>query len=141
MTRVAAFAVLVAASCKIEPEVGRLERTCEAETQYERPAGFDGAGPDPRCSSTGPTVENDCDRCENENCCITRFACYDDTVCRCADQAFDECLDDAARQDAASFEAAADQCAADFASSGQVARARLECRESACSTECKASRP
>jgi hypothetical protein len=139
MTR-AAFLVVLSVSCGLEPEVGSLVRTCSIETKYERPAGFDGTGPDPRCTSTGATVENECDRCENEKCCAFRFGCYDDMVCRCADQAFDACLDGAAAEDAASVEAAAEKCAADFAASDAAAKARLDCRESACSTECKASR-
>jgi hypothetical protein len=138
MTRIALFLATIAA-CRLEPAVGQLERTCAADTRYDRPPGYDGTGPDPRCQSTGPTVENECDRCENEKCCAARFGCYDDTVCRCADQAFDECLEDAADQDAESFADVAAKCAADFESTGAAAKKRLECREQVCSTECRAS--
>jgi hypothetical protein len=142
MARLVVFVVVCAGvcTCALEPEVGRFERMCVADSRYDRPAGFDGIGPDPRCSSTGPTVENECDRCENEQCCAPRFGCYDDTVCRCADQSFDACLDAAAAEDAASSDAAAAKCAADFEATGAPAKARLECRTRACSTECQASR-
>jgi hypothetical protein len=139
MTRGAALVTALSCmlSCTLEPEVGRLERACVADNRYDRPAGFDGTGPDPRCGSTGPTVENDCDRCENEHCCQERFGCYDDTVCRCSDQTFDACLDVAASDDAASSEAATSKCAADFEATGTAAEARLACRERACKTECQ----
>jgi hypothetical protein len=136
-----ALLVVMAAGCSLQPEVGQLVRGCTIESEYERPSAYDGKGPDPRCASTGPTVANECDRCENENCCAERFGCYDDSTCRCADQAFDACLDSAAQEDATSPEAAAERCAADFAASGPAAKARLDCREAACSTECKATRP
>jgi hypothetical protein len=134
-----AFALLAfAPACALEPEVGRLERACVADPRYDRPGDFDGTGSDPRCQSSGPTVENDCDRCENERCCAERFGCYDDTVCRCADQAFDACLDRA--DDDASSESARATCTADFRASGAAAETRLDCRERACKTECSAAR-
>jgi hypothetical protein len=137
--RLAVLTALTSVACRLEPAVGELRRTCAVDSRYDRPPGFDGTGPDPRCQSSGPTVENECDRCENERCCASRFGCYDDTVCRCADQTFDECLDSAAEQDAAPFETLAAKCAADFEATGAAAKARLECRERACATECKAS--
>jgi hypothetical protein len=139
MTRVLVLASLLAA-CGLEPEVGRFERTCAADTRYDPPAGYDAAGPDPRCAPNAATADDDCDRCENENCCATRFGCYDDTVCRCADQAFDECLDNAAEQDGAAFELAQSKCASNFAATGAAAKARVECRERSCATLCRTSR-
>jgi hypothetical protein len=143
MTRFVLTIVVVGwgvAACRLAPEVGPLLRACETESQYDRPPGFDGTGPDPRCAPSGPTVENECDRCENERCCAQRFGCYDDAVCRCADREFDECLDRAAGEDAASSEEAAARCAADFEASGAAAKTRIECRERACSAECGAPR-
>jgi len=141
MTRSVPRAVVAAwlgVACGLEPEVGEFERMCAADSRYDRPPDVDQTGPDPRCSATGPTVENECDRCENEHCCAPRFGCYDDTVCRCADQTFDTCLDQAKEQDATAFETTAARCAADFESTGTAAKVRLECRERACRTECQA---
>jgi hypothetical protein len=123
------------AACNLDPEVGPLERACATNSEYDRPDGFDGTGADPRCSSSA-TAQNDCDRCENAKCCAERFGCYDDTVCRCADQAFDECLDHAAESDAAVGQATVDKCIADFEATGAAARARLECRKRECRTAC-----
>lgn len=99
---------------------------------------------DPRCQPDSGYVGGACDACENTYCCATRFACYDDPACACADVALDACLSalttdsgahvwaDGGRTDAASATPAPGsgsvaQCWAQFAATDSIAQGRVDC--------------
>ena len=87
-----------------------------------------GDGRDQRCI-VETYVDNECDRCENDACCATRFACYDDMKCFMANRDFDACLADAGTGSAACWDA--------FAASTVVAAARRDCQRKSCKTQCE----
>jgi hypothetical protein len=74
--------------------------------------------------------------CEDTHCCGTRFGCYDDDACACADEKFDGCLENIADPTSEQGVAATAQCWADFSTSGAGAKARVDCQREFCKQEC-----
>jgi hypothetical protein len=151
-----------AACTALDPEVGPLRGTCPGGSTYENeyPGSAGAAGEeDPRCLDPA-TADNECAACENRNCCATRFGCYDDTACGCADIEFDECLEATEEVGATDGKAPGERdggesdggesggesdggsatakaaCWAEFAASGPTAAARVECQRAHCQKEC-----
>jgi hypothetical protein len=124
------------ASCSfIEPEVGKFRGSCQgAGGEYARPDGYSPGQPDPRC--TPDDDDGACEVCEDTHCCGTRFGCYDEDGCACADQEFDECLEDIADPTTEEGVAATAHCWAEFSASGAKAKARVDCQREFCKDEC-----
>lgn len=124
-------------ACAIVPDVGKFRGTCHGPSgEYARPDGYSPGEPDPRCL---PDEDDDgCAVCEDAHCCGARFGCYDDVACSCADEEFDECLEEVGK-DGVSAEEAAPRiaaCWAEFSASGKLAKARVDCQREFCAMEC-----
>ena len=128
VTSILCFAPLAVAACTaLDPEVGAFRGNCTGESEYGPPTGVTGDGYS-RCAPGSGTAHDACGECENANCCGPRFACYDDQICLCADQALDECLEDG--DDPAS------DCYEAFLASGKKAKDRVACLRAACAEAC-----
>jgi len=131
----AAFVSCFASCSFIEPEVGKFRGSCKGSGgDYERPDGYGPGEPDPRCTPDGD--DGACEICEDTHCCGTRFGCYDDGACACADEEFDECLEDIVDPSTEEGAAATAHCWAEFSASGPGAKARVDCQNEFCKAEC-----
>jgi hypothetical protein len=133
-----AVALLISSfsSCSfIEPEVGKFRGSCKGSTgEYARPDAYAPGQPDPRCTPDGD--DDACAVCEDTHCCATRFGCYDDDRCACADEEFDACLEEIADPTSAGGVAATAHCWAEFSASVPGAKARVDCQREFCKDEC-----
>ncbi|HMI89655.1 MAG TPA: hypothetical protein VK550_36530 [Polyangiaceae bacterium] len=124
------------ASCSyIEPQVGKFRGSCkESGGAYARPDAYAPGQPDPRCT---PDEDDDaCAICEDTHCCGTRYGCYDDDGCSCADEEFDECLEHIADPSSEEGVAATAHCWEEFSASGTGAKWRVDCQREFCQEEC-----
>ena len=137
------LAVSSAACTAFEPEVGPRQQSAVTAAPAATAAGGYGPRPDagadagdPRCLADGGYQQGPCDACENENCCATRFGCYDDATCNAANTAFDPCI--AAAVDAYNQPdpVAVKKCWDTFAASGAAGTARVDCQRAKCRTIC-----
>jgi hypothetical protein len=130
------------ASCSfVKPEVGKFRGSCTAGGSpgggsggY---AGYDAGAPgdpDPRC--TPAESDEPCAICEDTHCCGTRFGCYDDSACACADEEFDGCLEEIADPTSEEGVAATTHCWDTFSGSDARAKARVACQREFCKDEC-----
>jgi hypothetical protein len=124
------------ASCSlIKPEVGKFRGSCKGGGgAYARPDAYSPGEPDPRC--TPDEGDEACTVCEDTHCCGTRFGCYDDDACSCADQEFDGCLENIADPTSEEGAAATAHCWEEFSASSAHARARVDCQREFCKNEC-----
>jgi hypothetical protein len=135
----AAFLAPCFASCSfITPEVGNFRGSCKGGSGgYAGYAGYDAGAPgdpDPRCIPA--ETDDACAICEDTHCCGTRFGCYDDAACSCADQEFDECLEEIADPQTEDGTAATAHCWEEFTRSNARAQARVDCQRGFCKEEC-----
>jgi hypothetical protein len=132
----AAFFTPCFASCSfITPEVGNFRGSCKGGSGGY--AGYDAGtprDPDPRC--TPAETDDACAICEDTHCCGTRFGCYDDDACSCADQEFDECLEEIADPTSEEGMGATAHCWEAFSASDAHAKARVDCQREFCKDEC-----
>jgi hypothetical protein len=132
---VALFASCFASCSFVEPEVGKFRGACKGSGgEYARPDAYSPGQPDPRC--TPAEGAEPCEVCEDTHCCGTRFGCYDNDGCECADEAFDECLDGIADPTTEEGVAATARCWAAFSSSSATAKGRVDCQREFCKDEC-----
>jgi hypothetical protein len=135
---------ILAAACTVfEPEVGPRQQSAVTAAPAATDVGGYGPKPDAggdggdlRCLADGGYQDNACDACENENCCTTRFGCYDDTTCNAANTAFDPCITAAVDPYGQPDPVAAKKCWDTFAASGPPAAARVDCQRAKCRTIC-----
>jgi hypothetical protein len=132
-----ALASLPLAACSVaDPRFGASQVDCGlavASTGQTGPGNY-GATQRQRTPTCELVVDNPCDVCESTHCCATRSACYGDPSCACADQALDECLDDA--ETSTDEHAASAACWNTFADRGIAESARVACQRAWCQTEC-----
>ena len=133
---------LVSACSFFEPEVGaRQQNASTAAPASTDPSGYgpapdSGDGIDHRCLPDGGYQDNACDACENQGCCATRFACYDDQTCYAANTAFDPCITAAVDMSGKPDPVAVKKCWDTFAASGPAAAARVACQRAKCQMVC-----
>lgn len=90
-------------------------------------------------------ASGDCDQCQNDKCCMERFACYDDKACYWADWLFDKCKDalpkDAGPDDSGGWDscgADAGTCWGEFEKNGgPLSKALYDCIDKHCHDKCK----
>ncbi len=129
-------------ACSVfEPEVGPRQQGVSPAAGSTAPAyGYpmpdSGGGPDLRCLPDGGYQDNACDACENQGCCATRFACYDDQTCYAANSAFDPCIAAAVDVYKQPDPVAVKKCWDTFAASGPAAAARVDCQRAKCQMVC-----
>jgi hypothetical protein len=140
---VAVGPVLATNGCSVfEPEVGARQQSAATTAPGAPDVGGYGPKPDagdggdPRCLGDGGNPSGSCDVCENDNCCTTRFGCYDDKTCDAANTAFDPCIAAAVDMYGQPDPVAVKKCWDTFAASGAPAAARVACQRAQCKTVC-----
>jgi hypothetical protein len=139
---VAAGPVLATNGCSVfEPEVGARQQSSATTPGATDLGGYGpkadaGDGGDPRCLADGGSQAGACDVCEADNCCTTRFGCYDDKTCDAANTAFDACIAAAVDVYGKPDPPAVQRCWDTLAASGAPAAARVACQRAKCKAIC-----